>query len=265
MLLRRLRSDEAGIAWTDFIDRYAPLIMTVVNRFDSGNGRKSDCFLYVCERLCDDGFRRLLRFRASTAVRFESWLGVVVLNLCVDWHRKLFGRATLLPAVSALPSFDRDVYRLVIEKGMGKEAVYQALLADHPDLTREIVVNSVLRIYRVLTPRQRWQIQVWQHRRVAAGEEETGSLDRLPSLLSGPEDDARERQELELLQAAMDELTPQDRLLLRLRYQEGLSLKKIAELLQLGDVNRAFRKIQAAVKALRGVVEENNFIVRRKK
>ena len=58
------------------------------------------------------------------------------------------------------------------------------------------------------------------------------------------------QQELEVLQNAISHLSTNQRLLLQLRFQEGLSLKKIAQLRRLGDTNRAWRQIQTAIKAL---------------
>jgi len=159
-LLRRLRSADAGAAWIEFLDGYASLIMHIAAQFEHEQDRINECFLYACEQLNDDGFRRLLKFNTAGKAQFRTWLGAVVFNLCVDWHRREYGRATLLPAIAALPAFDQMVYQMVIEQGMDKEASYQALRADFPDLTRELVTNAVARVYSLLTPRQRWQISV---------------------------------------------------------------------------------------------------------
>ena len=129
-LLRRLSSADAGPAWVEFLEHYASLIMSVASQFEYEQDRINECFLYACEQLNDDGFRRLLKFNTAGKAQFHTWLGAVVFNLCVDWHRREYGRATLLPAIAALPAFDQSVYRMVIEQGMDKEASYQALRAD---------------------------------------------------------------------------------------------------------------------------------------
>ena len=66
----------------------------------------------------------------------------------------------------------------------------------------------------------------------------------------GPDAEAQKRQEYESLQDAMSRLPAEQRLLLRLRFQEGLTLKKIAQLKYHGDVNGTWRHIQAAMEAL---------------
>jgi hypothetical protein len=118
-LLRELGSADAGAAWMDFLDRYSALIMNSACQFVCQQERVNECFGYVCEHPSDDGFRRLLKFSVNGKAKFRTWLGSVVLRLCVDWHRKEFGRAALLPAITALPAFDQSVFHLVIERGMG--------------------------------------------------------------------------------------------------------------------------------------------------
>ena len=258
-LLHRLSSADAGPAWVEFLDRYSALIIQTASQFEYRQDRSSECFLYVCEQLNEDGFRRLLKFNTKRKAKFKTWLGTVVFNLCVDWHRREFGRATLLPAISALPAFDRAVYRMVIEQGMNKEASFQMLRADFPDLTRELVESAVIRVYSLLTPRQRWNVTIRNRRgQLARGRFSEDSVQHLPDPGTGPEAQAQIQQDIETLQDAMVLLPARQRLLLRLRFQEGLSLRKIAELTQLGDTNRAWRHIQAALKALFEQVHEKN-------
>jgi len=250
-LLRRLSSADAGAAWVEFLELHAPLIISTASQFEYEQDRVHECFLYVCEQLNDAGFRRLLKFDTTGTATFRTWLGSVVFNLCVDWHRREYGRATLLPAISALPAFDQSVYRMVIEQGMDKETCFQALRADFPDLTRELIARAVARVWSLLTPRQRWQIGVRNRgRRQVYGSARQESLEWLPDPAPGPDLEAEKRQQLESLQEAMSGLPARQRLLLRLRFQEGLTLKKIAQLKFHGDVNVTWRHIQAATEAL---------------
>lgn len=264
-LLRRLRSADAGAAWVEFLDLYAPLIMNTAGQFEYEQDRISECFLYACAQLNDNGFRRLLKFNTAGKATFRTWLGSVVFNLCVDWHRREYGRASLLPAISALPAFDQSVYRMVIEQGMGKETCFQSLKADFPDLTRELVAKAVARVYALLTPRQRWQISVRNRgRKQAYGDPAQGRIDRLPDPAGGPEQEAQRQQELESLQIAIARLPAHQRLLLRLRFQEGLTLRKIAQLKYHGDTNATWRQVEAAVDALLQQLQVERAAQRRK-
>ena len=246
-LLHRLNSTGAGPAWAEFVDHYAPIIMSMVNQFEYGQDRSGECFLYVCEKLSDDGFGRLLKFNTRGQASFRTWLGTVLFNLCVDWHRSEFGRVQMLPAISALPAFDQAIYRLSFEQGMRIETCFQTLKADFPDLTRQQLSDAISRVHQVLTPRQRWQISVRNRRRKT----HQADLDQLPSPDDGPESDTQTAQAAEALQMAMALLSPDQRLL-HLRFQQGLPLKKIAEMMRLGDPFRARRQLQSALDVLSG-------------
>ena len=58
-----------------------------------------------------------------------------------------------------------------------------------------------------------------------------------------------------MLEAAMARLRPRQRLLIRLRYQQELTLEEIARLTGLPDPFRANRQIQAALEALAEIVK----------
>jgi len=264
-LLRGLSSADAGVAWIEFLERYSALIMNAVGQFVYEQDRINECFLYVCEQLSDDGFRKLLKFDASGRAKFRTWLGAVVFNLCVDWHRKEFGRVTLLPAISALPAFDQSVFRLVIEQGMDKESTFQMLRADFPDLTRELLASAVGRVFSLMTPRQRWQASVRNRgRKQAPGHTDQDLISSLPDPGLDPEAEAQAQQELDALQGALSHLPASQRLLLYWRFEEGLSLARIAQLSRLGDTNRVWRDIQAAINLLFQHIHNKNSANKRK-
>ena len=73
-LLRRLNSADAGPAWVEFLDRYAQLIMNTASQIEYEQDGVNDCFLFVCEKLNDNGFRRLLKFNARGSAKFRTWL-----------------------------------------------------------------------------------------------------------------------------------------------------------------------------------------------
>ena len=252
-LLHRLNSAEAGSAWAEFIDRFSPLIMKAVGEFEYSQDRGNECFLFICEKLCDQQFRRLQKFNTAGKASFHTWLSAVVFNLCVDWHRSEFGRAQMLPAISALPAFDQAVYRLRFESGMHFEDCFQTLKLDFPDLTRQQFSDGISRVHGMLTPRQRWQNSVRTRRRNL----KEIDLDQLPSPEIGPESYTLRTQLSEDLEKAMSSLNAEQKLLLHLRFRQGLTLKKISELMQLNDPFRVRRQIQTALDFLLRSMQRN--------
>jgi RNA polymerase sigma factor (sigma-70 family) len=253
-LLSQLKTYDAWSAWTEILNRYASLIMKTASQFEYQQDRKNDCFLFVSEKLSEDGFKRLLKYDSERNASFRTWLITVVFNLCVDWHRKEFGRAFLLPAISVLPGFDQLVYRYRFEQGMTGQECLHALSAEFPDLTWQQLSRAISRVHSVLTPRQRWQIAVRHRRKQRSSEPRDNSrmqdVDHLPTPTQDPASMAQKQQELDALQAALANLSVRQQLLLHLRFHAGLTLDQIAQFVRLGDSARAWRHIDKALKAL---------------
>ncbi len=169
----------------------------------------------------------------------------------MDWHRQEYGRAQMLPAINALPAFDQSVYRLYFEQCLDRETCLHTLMDEFPDLTRQQLSGAIARVYRVLTPRQRWQLSLRQQRRAARGATAI-DVDLLVSDTPTAEAESEALLRREQLQHAMRQLEADERLILHLRFVEGLTLKKIAETMRLGDPFRARRQLSHALEALTG-------------
>jgi len=253
-LIERLSSDAAGAAWAEFLDEYSPLIRHVVQRREHDAALAEECFTWVCETLADDGFQRLRSFQPNGPARFRTWLMAVVANLCTDWHRHRFGRARLVRAVARLPELEQQVYRLLYVRGLSRAECVSSLAPRFPGLTDETVAEISARLFGLLTPQQRWQLAARPHapiqpaRHPDGGEED--ALCKVAAWEPGPEEEAAALQEHELLQGALARLAPEQRLLLRLRYEQGLTLAEVARLTRQPDPFRANRQIHAALEAL---------------
>jgi RNA polymerase sigma factor (sigma-70 family) len=258
-LLQRLNSADASAAWVVFIDRFSPMMMKTVSQFEFQQDRRNECFMYVCEKLSDQHFRRLQKFNTAGTAKFRHWLSTVVFNLCVDWHRAEFGRATILPAISALPAFDQLVYRYIYKQGLSHHSCYQTIKTDFPELTEDQVSASLSRIHTLLTPRQRWQLRVRSRRAGIAGSESPAlHVSQMQDPGPDPESLAQTQEQATSLQTAMSLLSIDHRLLLQLRFQEGLTFERIARLELLGNAHRARRHVQAALDALHVQLQKLN-------
>ncbi len=76
---------------------------------------------------------------------------------------------------------------------------------------------------------------------------------------SGPELLAQQQQERDALVGAMSRLTPQQRLLLRLHYQENMPLKDVARIAGLTGLHKARYRIQAALAELNRLLSSSGF------
>jgi RNA polymerase sigma factor (sigma-70 family) len=178
----------------------------------------------------------------------------VVANLCHDWRRRQRGRVRPVRSVSRLPELDQHVYRCIFVGGMSRAECAASLAPRFPSLTETVVADISARLFRILTPQQRWHL--------GARAQVPGRLPRngLPddeepawqvaTQEPGPGDLVEELQEQQRLREALSQLPADQRLLLRLRYEQGLTLAEVARLTRQPDPFRANRRIQAALDAL---------------
>jgi RNA polymerase sigma factor (sigma-70 family) len=253
-LLDQLSSGRADVAWAEFLKLHSPLIMQAARQFASGSESANDCYLFVCESLSDDGFRRLRSYRQDGPARFRTWLRAVVVNLCIDWQRKQQGRVRPIVALSGLAPLDQEVYGHVYLRGMTRTDCQRALASQFPGVTLEQIAEANARLFKRLSSRHRWQL-VHHSRGSVSLDGAMAPDDDGPGLQPedpgpGPEQLVGEWMSRDAIQKALRRLTPRQRLLLRLRYEQDLTLAQVAQLVGLADLYRANREIQAAVAEL---------------
>ena len=255
-LLERLSTPEAGDAWQYFLERYSSTIMLVASQFESQFDQRNDCYLFVCEGLCDNHFHRLMQYNPDGAAGFCSWLKVVVTNLCIDFERHKQGRNRPYRNIEKLSTLDQVVFRYKFQCKMNLTACLEVLKPRFPGLTAAQLTLAVQRINEILTPRQQWLLST-AHPHVVSIDDfgvDSSALaprDRRPT----PEQATLKAQQLDRLESALSRLKPQQRLLLKLRYQQDLTLREIARLARLGDPFKARREIQKALKELESLLE----------
>ena len=250
-LLRDLYSSSPQDAWAEFLEEYANPIYQVIRHFESDPDHAADCFQFVCEQLIDNRSKRLRKFKGEGPATFTTWLRAIVRNLCVDWHRKRFGRHRPFSSVSQLPLFDQQVFKMIYERAVSPEECVAALASQFPNTTIEQISESRERIESVLSSNQRWLLAQRIANRNGNAEHSDGLLGNIEDLKADPEAQAIANERKRKLERAMKSLTPNERLLIRLRFEEGVTLEKTASLLGLGNAQRADRQIKEILTRLR--------------
>jgi RNA polymerase sigma factor (sigma-70 family) len=253
-LLAGLASPDPSEAWNGFLLQYSPIILQLIRRYARDAVRTRDCYQFVCEALSDDHFRRLRSYRPEAGTKFRTWLATVVANLCIDWQRRKRGRFRPPRAVSRLPEREQLVYHCLYVRGLSRSECLRLLVPRFPDLTGQEIAAINARLFALIAPRHRWQLGVH-----AGAGDATLDLDQageIPAPGPGPEQLAQLEQEHAHLAAAMARLPPGQRLLLRLRFEQDLTLSEVARLAGLQDPFRANRQIQAALVELARIMNE---------
>lgn len=125
-----LASGDGEAAWDQFLATYRGLIFATIGRMVRDGEERMDAFALVCEKLREDGFRRLQRFTPNGPARFSTWLVTVVRNLVIDWYRRTHGRPRLDTSLQSLPSLHRCIFERLAGAGMSYAEVYESLKAD---------------------------------------------------------------------------------------------------------------------------------------
>ena len=191
----------------------------------------------------------------------------MVRNLCLDWQRKRFGRPRLFRSVARLSDLDQQIFRLVHERGATEQEALLQLSPTFPELTPQQVSQAIERLNQALTSNQNWLLKTRTalDRRPAADQPEHSRVEAI-SPQDDPEALAILAERSANLRQALRKLPANERLLVRLRFEEEMTLEQISKLLQLGNPQRVDREIKRILLALRtqlhvGVADESGKIV----
>jgi RNA polymerase sigma factor (sigma-70 family) len=259
-LLERLRSPDPLPAWREFLDEYSPLLYQAASACTSDLDDAADCYVVICEQLAEHSFRRLRKFRVDGRASFSTWLWVVARNLCLDWHRKHAGRFRPFRSIQRLSRLEIEIYLCRFEQGLSPEQTLERLLPTSPGLDLAQLSRLEKHVESSLSSRQRWLLSTRPHPGAVAAsvvmtEGEETEIDEIPDLRLDQEDQLSKLQEETRIKNCVAALPPLERLLVKLRFEEDLSLAEIAGLTGLGDAQRVHRQMAAALKKIRAALQ----------
>jgi len=249
-LLTELRSGVSNSAWTTFLGTYSGLIYGVIRIFAREADHTADCFLFVCEKLSEKNYRRLLAFKPDGKARFITWLRAVVRNLCLDWHRSQFGRKQVFSSVATRSGVDQDIFRAVFHRKETIAQIWAQLSKNGCQLSYADVETRVEDLRSSLTSRQLWLLSTGRHSLQFIDSEEDSALE-IADAAPNPETLSLMHDTRRAVATALAQINSADRLLLRLRFAEELPLREIARLVGLKDAQTADRRIRESLDRLR--------------
>jgi len=250
-LMKQLASADAGPAWKLFLQRYAGVLISVVRQYQHDEQTVNDAFLFVCERLVDNGFRRLRSWQPKENARFDTWLRAVVANMCIDFQRSQGGRVRPPRAVVAKGELEQRVFNCRFVKHLSLAECLEALRPEFPDLNELSLAAVIADLNSHMESRQHWRLQVRNHRTLSLEDPDTQvRLEQQADLPLSAEESAVADQRHTRLQAALAQLSASDRLLLRLRFEPDLPLREVACIAGLADLHKARYQIDKALEQL---------------
>lgn len=252
-LQRALRSGDHIQAWADFLTSYSPVVLQAVRRSIWDNEKAADCFVFVCEQLCARGYRRLLKYKPESGTSFVTWLRVVVRNLALDWHRRQSGRPRVFESVARMTLLHQEVYRLRYQERRSLDEVHVLLRQRFPDLSEEAVGHADAELRQSISPHQEWLLASQRAGTVSldASDPAEGPPPDVADPSPGPEELAISSEEWQRLARGLARLDPSERVLLQLRYGQGVTLTKLARFVGLPDAQTADRRVRAILDRLK--------------
>ncbi len=228
-------------------------------RFPQNENLASEAGLYVLSHLQDQDWRRVRCWEGMG--HFASFLSTLASRLLTDFSREKFGyiRKPAWLAKQTDPIWDL-AYRLLKVDGYRRHEAMEILCLHHPERDRWFIADVVTAVLQRCHSQPRYQEQQVSMEAcaepVATGEgpaqameyQDKELLEALQTCLEadGPTPSTISRRVTELLERLEPHLNlgEEDRLLLRLRYLDGLRIQAIAKMLHLsGDPYKRFNKL----------------------
>lgn len=236
-ILGKLLSGSTSLtpAWEDFLESYSHLFLKVIWQFEKDLDKVMETYLYVCSRFSERDFAILHKFRreyGENPPKFTTWLGAVVRNMCVDAFRMAKGRRRYPKALLGLSALDRKVFELHFWQGYSLEEISATLHSRHNGAAR----SAIVRIQRFVRSNRSFEPTIIPF-------DDTRSYEM--------SENSREHGDSEKLEEWLSLLDPRSRLILRLRFWEGMSAADIARILQISPMSRVYALLQNALKTIR--------------
>lgn len=172
----------------------------------------------------------------------------------MTWRRRIAGRKRSLSAIDQLPRLDQEVFHFVYEQGLPLQETLFHLHPKFPSLTETAITETIQRIKERLTPRQLRILQLRKTRHDLNYEmlsQNSVSFESIADPEPSPESLVIATEKWKALEKAFNELEPKEQVLIRLRFEKGLTLAQIAGLTGLATAQRVDYQIEKVIERIK--------------
>ncbi len=261
-----LFDQDPEITWQNFINKYNDLILAVISRMTHDHDEKMELYTYTLEKLKEENFKKLKAyFEKTRPYDFSTWLVIVIRNCCSDWLRREKGRKRLLKCIKDLPALDQWIFRYLYWQKYSYDISYELVktkhgfkgsfgdFCAHVDQIDEMLQNNMklrltesLHFIKSLPPAENIENEVYQ---LEATKNNSNHH-------SSQEDQIISSDRTEIIKDVLNQIPPEEQLIIKLRFFRGLPLDQIARLLKMKNLWRVRRKLQKALKLIRKKLKE---------
>ncbi len=242
-----------GQGYSALLDQYTPITLRMIRRFLSDPDDVMETYTAICERLRHNDFQALRRFRINSEL--TPWLSVVVANACRDRFRK--SRMVSVPnsVISKLDKKEQLIFRYYYQEHLPQSEIPDGISGDHDmSCTLHEVITAIGRIDEMLSVNKRWHLLA-----ALRANRPTVSLDDLTEMglvpatsVPAPDQVAIGESDREArLNNAIQDLDPEDQLLILLRFEHGMRAQQIAKVMQFDNHKYVYTRLRTIINRLR--------------
>jgi RNA polymerase sigma factor for flagellar operon FliA len=220
------------------------LVASCCRRSGFGPEEAEDFRSWVRIRLLEDDYAVLRKFRGESKI--TTYLSVVVNHLLLDYRARLWGKFRPSAKARRLGQAAVELERLLYHDRMDlRQAIDRLCNELEYDFSEEEVRELAGQLPR-------------RERRTIVGEQALEQLEGSDRVGRRLDDEERERTQTkvsEVLTVALDALSAQDVLILKMNFGDGMSLADVASALRL-EQRPLYRRRRRCLRALRDALEE---------
>lgn len=233
---------EAREVFEAHLDLIHGVIRSVVRRHRLRAEEAADFTSYALLKMIENEYHVLRSFRGRSSLR--TYLVTVVQRQLLDYRIGEWGKWRPSAEARRLGKRAEELDRLLSRDGLPLETAVEILRGRHAETSRDELLAIAERIPVRVRPRR----------------EDEESLDGVPA--DGAVDervvDRERRAALQRMRGSLArvvrELPPQDRLILKMRFLDGFTMREIAEALQL-EARPLYRRVDVCLERLRASLE----------
>lgn len=246
--------------WPDFLRRYSSTLLECAASQFRCRETQMEAYVAVCLKLMANEYEALKRYVTKPPEargRIGAWLATLIHNSCVDQVRIDRGRRTLPRSVERLGPLEQSIFRHVFWNREAYPATVEKLVGEgFPPLTEGRLSAIVDGIHAGLPRTTRWTVllDALHDKSFRIDDLWDGSAHKLQ--LAGPDDlrpDVRHDRDLRdaWLRLALSQFTEQDRLVIYLRFEQGMRFRRIAQLAGFESERAANQRCRVLIERLR--------------
>lgn len=253
-LVQRFRTDPEA-AFQELLDKFTPVLLRMIRNFMKDPDEVMEVYTNLCERLVAHDYQALRRFHSDGEL--TPWLSVVVANACRDRFRKRKASSVPQSVLDQLDEREQLMFKYYYQDRLPHEDIAELVSRRHGmECTPLHVVDAVAKINALLSTRKRWLLlSALNANRPTLSIDELGEAGFEPSgdlrAADRFDETAQQKARVQQLNDALNQLEPEDRLLVLLRFEHDRSAPQIAKLMHYENHKYVYTRLRTVVKQLR--------------